>query len=89
MLEQKALVPLDHMRGMTAEQVAWKSVRAIEKGKNETTLTFKGKLITWVSRWFPRLADWIVRKKVRSLFQEERAARAKLRTEQAPAKGVS
>lgn len=88
MIEQKALVPLDHMRGMTAEQVAWKSIRAIEKGKNEITLTFKAKLISWVSRWLPRLADWIVRKKVRSLFQEERAARLKQRQE-AAAKQVS
>jgi len=81
MIEQKALLKLDHMRGMTAEQVAWKSIRAIERGKNDVTLTFKGKLVAFVSKWFPRLADIIVRKKVRSLFQEERAARQKQRAE--------
>src|SRR5215471_2785926 len=56
MLEQKALVPLDHMRGMTAEQVAKKTLRAIARGKNETRLTFKGKLMCWVSKFLPRLA---------------------------------
>lgn len=82
MIEQKALVKLDHMRGMTADQVAWKTIRAIEKGKNESTLTFKGKLIALVSKWFPRLADWIVKKKVRGLFEEERAKRRQLKEAQ-------
>lgn len=88
MIEQKALIQLDHMRGMTADQVAWKTIRCIEKGKNDTTLTFKGKLVAFVSKWFPRLADWIVRKKVRSLFKEERAARQKQREEAQQKVGV-
>src|SRR6202035_1141707 len=33
MLERKALVQLDHMRGMTPAQVAWATLRAIERGK--------------------------------------------------------
>jgi short-subunit dehydrogenase len=75
MLEQKAKIPMDHMRGMTAEQVAAATLRAIEKGKNETTLTFKGKLICLVSRFLPRFADFFVKQKVRSLFEDEIAAR--------------
>src|SRR5205807_2269274 len=65
MLEQKALVQLDHMRGMTAAQVAWATLRAIERGKNEVRLSFKGKLICLVARFLPRIADWVVRRKVR------------------------
>jgi len=75
MLEQKALVQLDHLRGMTAEQVALATLRAIERGKNEVCLSFKGKLIVLVSRFFPRFADWVTRRKVRSLFPQEIAAR--------------
>jgi len=75
MLEQKALVPMDHMRGMTSEQVAAAALRAIEKGKNETTLTFKGKLICLVTRFLPRFADFFVKKKVRGLFEAEIRAR--------------
>ena len=75
MIEQKALVPLDHMRGMTAEQVAAATLRAIEKGKNETILTFKGKLITLVSRFFPWFADMFTKRKIRGLFAAEMAAR--------------
>jgi short-subunit dehydrogenase len=71
MLEQKALVQLDHMRGMSAEDVAWHILRAIEKGYNETCLTFKGKLMVLVSRFFPWIADIVVRRKVRGLFKDE------------------
>src|SRR5262249_59267826 len=45
MIEQKARLPMDHMRGMTAEQVALATLRAIERGKNEIRLTLQGKLI--------------------------------------------
>jgi short-subunit dehydrogenase len=75
MIEQKARMPMDHMRGMTAEDVAAATLRAIERGTNRTVLTFQGKLLTWVSRWLPRLADRIAAKKVRGLFKDEIAAR--------------
>jgi short-subunit dehydrogenase len=75
MIEQKALLQLDHMRGMSAEEVAAQSLKAIEKGYNETCLTFKGKMVVLVSRFFPWIADLVVRRKVRSLFKEEIAAR--------------
>jgi short-subunit dehydrogenase len=84
MLEQKARVKLDHMRGMTAEQVAAASLRSIEKGKHEVTFTFKGKLMLLVCRFFPRLADRIVKWKVRRVFRDEIAARQAQRQQQTP-----
>jgi short-subunit dehydrogenase len=81
MLEQKALIPMDHLRGMTSEDVALATLRAIEKGKNEITLSFKGKLLVLVSRFLPRLVDKITKKKVRGLFAQERAERERKRME--------
>jgi short-subunit dehydrogenase len=75
MLEQKAKIQMDHLRGMTPEQVAAAILRAIERGRNETWLTFKGRLMLWFCRFFPRIADRIAARKVRSLFQDEIAAR--------------
>jgi short-subunit dehydrogenase len=83
MLEQKALLKFDHLRGMTSEQVAHATLRAIERGKNEITLTFKARMIALVSRFFPRAADWFAGRKVRSLFAGEIEARRKQRAEQA------
>jgi short-subunit dehydrogenase len=74
MLEQKALLKMDHLRGMTAESVADAALAALAKGKAETTLTAQGKLLVFVSRFLPRLADRIAARKVRALFKEERAA---------------
>jgi short-subunit dehydrogenase len=75
MLEQKAKMQMDHMRGMTSGQVAVAALRAIERGRNEVCLTFQGKLIALVSRFFPRLADRVARKKVLALFKDEIEAR--------------
>jgi short-subunit dehydrogenase len=87
MIEQKALVQLDHMRGMTPEEVAAQTIKAIEKGYNETCLTLKGKLMVLVSRFFPWIADIVVRKKVRGLFKEERAQRRAKKLEHVQAPG--
>jgi hypothetical protein len=70
---------MDHMRGMTSEDVAQAALAAIEKGKAETTLTFQGKLMVFVSRFLPRLADRIAAKRVRALFVDEIEARKKER----------
>jgi short-subunit dehydrogenase len=75
MLEQKARMPIDHMRGMTAERVAVAILHAIERGRREVCLTLGGKLMVWVSRFFPRLADGIAVRKVRRLFRDELALR--------------
>jgi short-subunit dehydrogenase len=71
MLEQKAKMQMDHMRGMTPEEVARATLRAIERGTHEVCLTFQGKLMVLVSRFLPRLADRIAKKKVRELFKDE------------------
>src|SRR5262245_47706684 len=81
MLEQKAKMQLDHMRGMTSEEVAVATLRAVEKGSPDTTLTLKGKLLVLVSRFFPWFVDWKAKKTVRELFADEIAERKKKQAE--------
>jgi short-subunit dehydrogenase len=76
MLEQKARMPVDHLRGMKPEKVAAIAVRAIESGRHEVYLTLQGKLLVFVSRFFPRLADRIAARRVRELFRDELEAAA-------------
>jgi short-subunit dehydrogenase len=75
MLEQKAKVKMDHLRGMTAEEVARRTLDALAKGKREVTFTLKGRLLVLVNRFFPWLVSLVTRKKVRALFHDEREAR--------------
>ncbi|MBX9677626.1 MAG: SDR family NAD(P)-dependent oxidoreductase [Gemmataceae bacterium] len=82
MLEQKAKIQMDHMRGMTAEQVAFETLKAIARGRNETTLTLNGKLLCLVARFMPWIADMVSRKKVRELFKDEMAERANAQASQ-------
>lgn len=75
MIEQKARIQMDHLRGMTAEAVAVATLRALERGKNEINLSLGGKLLVLVCRLFPWLADLIARRKVYALFRDEIAQR--------------
>lgn len=84
MLEQKALIQMDHLRGMTAEDVAAATLRAIERGSREVCLTVQGRLMVLVCRFLPRLADRIAARKVRGLFADEIRARRQ-RSAEAPA----
>jgi short-subunit dehydrogenase len=89
MLEQKAKIPMDHLRGMTSEQVAEATLRAIEKGKNNLDLTLRGKLVLLFARFAPWVIDFFAKKKVRELFADEIAERRKQREEQAQAKAAA
>jgi short-subunit dehydrogenase len=79
MLEQKALLQLDHLRGMTPEEVADATLRALERGRNQVTLTFQGRLLVLVKRFCPWLVDMVMRRKVRSLFRQEREQKRQAR----------
>jgi short-subunit dehydrogenase len=85
MLEQKAALQLDHMRGMTAEAVAEATLRSLERGRNEVCLSLNGRLIVLVNRFFPRLADRFAKRKVYNLFREEIAAGGPQLKEHTPA----
>ena len=75
MIERKALLQFDHLRGMTSEQVAAAVLASLERGRHDVTLTLQGRLLTLVSRFMPRLADYIARRKVLALFRDEIARR--------------
>ncbi|MBX9624442.1 MAG: SDR family NAD(P)-dependent oxidoreductase [Gemmataceae bacterium] len=79
MLEAKAKIQLDHLRGMTSEEVAAETLMAIEKGKTEVTLTLQGKMLLLVNRFFPWFVDWKAKKTVRGLFADEIAERERKR----------
>ena len=75
MLEKKAKQSLDHMRGMTSEDVAEATLNALAKGKKVVSLTLQGKALLFAARFLPFLVDRISHKKVRQLFADEIAAR--------------
>jgi short-subunit dehydrogenase len=69
MLERKSRLQVDHMRGMTADQVAAATLKAIARGANDVTLSGMGKLFVFASRFFPRAVDRIAARRVRKLYR--------------------
>ncbi|MGL6076949.1 MAG: SDR family NAD(P)-dependent oxidoreductase [Fimbriiglobus sp.] len=75
LLERKARIQMDHMRGMTAETVAEVTLNTLAKDSQDVTLTRLGRWLVLGNRLFPGLIDRIGKRKVRKVYAEEIAAR--------------
>ena len=53
-----AVYKTNHRRTMTPEAVAEVTLRALERGKNEVTLSRPGRFLLFVNRVAPRFLDW-------------------------------
>ncbi len=71
MIERKAKIQMDHMRGMTATEVAYATLESMRAGRDRILLTTDAKKISFITKFFPGLADRIAKKKVASLFKDE------------------
>ncbi len=74
LLENKAKLPMEHMRGMSPDTVALATLKALAAGKDEISLTFRGKLLIFTARFFPGVIDYFAKRRIRKLFAEEMAA---------------
>jgi short-subunit dehydrogenase len=79
MRENKAKIPMNHKRGMPPEQVAQATLDALSKGTEEIHLTFLGRLLLRVNRYFPGLVDRIATRRIRRLHADEIADRERYR----------
>jgi hypothetical protein len=70
MLERRSRLQVDHLRGMTAEDVARATLKAIARGAGEVTCSATGKLFVLLSRFFPGLVDRIATRRVRKLHRD-------------------
>jgi short-subunit dehydrogenase len=73
MLENKAKHSLHAQRSMSAAQAAGLIFDALENRRNETTLTFKARLLLLFNRLFPRFVDRKMSQFVRRLYAKETA----------------
>jgi short-subunit dehydrogenase len=59
---------IDFDKGMDPAYVAAQIVRSLERNKTETVLGREAKWILRFQRFFPRLTDYLIRRKVRKLY---------------------
>jgi short-subunit dehydrogenase len=70
LLRNEGRMKIDFSSGMTTEKVAHGIVRALEKNQTETVLGSDAKWMLRIQRFFPRLVDRLLARKVKQLYQK-------------------
>jgi short-subunit dehydrogenase len=56
-------------RGMAPEYLARRIVEAIRRNRREVVIGREARQLLWFHRLFPRLTDWLIRRKIRALYR--------------------
>jgi short-subunit dehydrogenase len=70
LLRNEGRMKIDFTKGMPPETVAAGIIRALERNRTETVLGSEARWILRVNRFFPRLVDRLMSRKVRQLYAE-------------------
>lgn len=68
LLRKDGRADLPFENGMEPDQVADRTLEAIRRSRTETTLGGEAKKILFLNKWFPRLLDRLIARKVRKLY---------------------
>jgi len=60
---------IDWSKGMDPADVARQVLASLKKGKSETVIGSDARWMLLVNRFFPRLVDWLIARKIRRLYQ--------------------
>jgi short-subunit dehydrogenase len=71
MLRNEGRAKIDFNKGMEASDVARKIAKAIRRNWSETVIGSDAKWMLRMHRWFPRLLDFLLARKVRKLYEAE------------------
>jgi short-subunit dehydrogenase len=72
--EGRMKIPFDE--GMPAEWVAAQVLRALRKNRTETVVGRDARWMLRMNRFFPRLVDWLIARRIRRLYAEEKQGAA-------------
>jgi short-subunit dehydrogenase len=67
-LKSEGKAQIEYDKGMAPETVAAAIVKALKKNKTETWIGRDAQWMLRVNRWFPRLVDYLLARKVRKLY---------------------
>lgn len=65
-----AVYKTNHRRTMTPEAVAEKTIKALERGKKEVTISGPGRFLLLTNRLAPRFTDWALGRWTRKLYAD-------------------
>lgn len=65
---------IDFDRGMPPESVAAQIVRSLRRNKTETVIGWDARWMLRAHRFFPRLVDWLIARRVKKLYEPQASA---------------
>ena len=68
MLRNDGRMKIDFDRGMPAEDVAHTIIQALRKNWTETVVGRDARWMLRMNRFFPRLLDWLIGRRIRRLY---------------------
>jgi NAD(P)-dependent dehydrogenase (short-subunit alcohol dehydrogenase family) len=68
LLRNEGRAKIDFTAGMPPETVAGRILRAINKNRTETVVGGDARWMLRVNRFFPRLVDWLIARRIRKLY---------------------
>lgn len=68
LLKSEGRYPIDYSKGMEPEYVAATILWALRKNKAETVIGGDARWLLWFNRFFPRLTDWLLARRVKKLY---------------------
>jgi len=58
-------------RGMKPEYLSRRILQAIEQNRREVVIGREARQLLFFQRWFPRLTDWLIGRKIRALYRQD------------------
>jgi short-subunit dehydrogenase len=69
LLQAKGRAKIDFTRGMLPEAVAGRIVDSLRRNRTETTLGREARMVLLVNKFFPRLTDWLLARKLKKMYE--------------------
>jgi short-subunit dehydrogenase len=74
LLRKEGRAQIRYERGMQPEYLAQQILRAIEQNRREVVIGREARQLLFFQRWFPRLTDWLIGRKIRALYRKDQPA---------------
>ena len=68
LLRNDGKAKIDFEGGMSPDVVAAAMVRSLQRNRTETVVGSDAKWMLRANRWFPRLTDWLIARRVKKLY---------------------
>lgn len=69
-LQRKGRAKIDFEKGMAPAYVAGRIIKSLESNKTETVLGSEARWVLLMSKFFPRLTDWLLARKMKQLYAQ-------------------